>query len=145
MKTLYPTIQKIPVVLLAILVAATANAQKGDYATNSRSTASYSTPTNVIAGPVIRVRARSANKIVLSWAPFSEGVSHYVLERSPDGRHFEEAGLFFTGEWGNEPAYVYTDKLRHADEGPVFYRLRIVGQDGSELYSTVSIAEPIAS
>lgn len=143
MKTLYPTIQKIPVVLVAILVAATANAQKGDYATNSRSTVSYSTQTSVIAGPVVMVKARSANKIVLSWAPFAEGVSHYVLERSPDGRHFEEAGLFFTGEWGNEPMYVYTDKLRRAYAGPVYYRLRVVGQDGSEMYTTVSIAEAI--
>jgi hypothetical protein len=143
MKTLYPSIQKISALVMAIAIAGSVNAQKGDYALNSRSTTSYSAQPNVVAGPVIRIMARSANKIVLKWTPFSEGVSHYVLERSADGRRFEEAGLFFTGEWGNEPVYTYTDKLRRAYAGPVFYRLRVVGQDGSELYTTVTIADPL--
>lgn len=128
---------------MAIVIAGVVNAQKGEYALNSRSTASYSAQPNMLAGPVVRIMARSANKIVLKWAPFSEGVSHYVLERSPDGRRFEEVGLFFTGEWGNEPIYTYTDKFRRAYAGPVFYRLRVVGLDGSEVYTTVSIAEPL--
>jgi hypothetical protein len=143
MKTLYPSIQKISALLMAVAIVGAVNAQQGEYALNTRSTASYTTQPNKLAGPVVRIMARSANKIVLKWAPFSEGVSHYVLERSPDGRRFEEVGHFFSGEWGNEPVYTYTDKFRRAYAGPVFYRLRVVGMDGSEVYTTVTIAEPV--
>jgi len=127
--------------LLALLIAGSLHAQKADYAVHSTTTSSYST-TNIRIGAVIQIRARSERQAMLHWAPFREGVSHYVLERSIDGRQYAEAGVFFTGEWGNEPDYFFTDKFGRPYTGPLFYRLRVVGVDGSEVYSLPSICEP---
>jgi hypothetical protein len=93
-----------------------------------------------VLGAVIKIMARNDTKVMLSWAPFSEGVSHYTLERSFDGRHYEEAGVFFTGEWGNEPVYKYIDKLRRPYAGTVYYRLRVTGVDGTQAYTAASIS-----
>ena len=71
--------------------------------------------------------------------PMGSGVSHYVLERSFDGRTFEEQGLFFTGDWDAETEYSYVEKLRKPAAGPLFYRLRVVGVDGSVVYTPVTI------
>lgn len=138
MRTSYP-LSKFSTLLLACLVTGSLQAQQGDYAVNSKSTITYAPVANTI-GPAVQIMARSEKKIMLSWAPFGEGVSHYVLERSADGRHYEEAGLFFTGEWLNEPRYVYADKLKRPYAGPLFYRLRVVGLNGSEVYSSASIS-----
>nr|MBA4168129.1 hypothetical protein [Chitinophagaceae bacterium] len=78
-------------------------------------------------------------KILLTWMPVKGGVSHYVLERSLDGRTFEEQGLFFTGDWESEAEYTYLEKLHRPNAGPLFYRLRVVGVDGSVIYTPVTI------
>lgn len=139
MKTLRPSFKKVSIFLLALTVTITVNAQKDGYATTAKTNTVLTDNENPKAGPLVKIMARSDKKIILNWAPFSEGVSHYVLERSVDGRNYEEAAVFFTGEWGNEPGYVYTDKFKQSYTGPLFYRLRVVGLDGSELYSAASI------
>ncbi len=140
MKTLYPTIQTISALLIAFIVTQQANAQQGDYAILSTNAATPA-PRMIMAGPVVKIQARSDRKIILRWAPFKGAVSHYVLERSGDGRHYEEAGVFFTGESDNEPVYTYADKLRRTYAGPLFYRLKVVGLDGTEVYTSSSVSE----
>jgi hypothetical protein len=134
MKTLIPT-------LLAILIIGTAQAQKDSYASFSTKKISpdYSAVNSEKNEPYIKIQGRTDRKIVLSWAPFAGGVSHYVLERSMDGRTFEEAGIFFTGDWDNEQEYFYTEKFHKPYSGPLFYRLRVVGVEGSVIYTPVTI------
>jgi hypothetical protein len=134
MKTLIPT-------LIAILVIGTTQAQEASYAslTKEKTTSNYSAARSEVNEPYIKIKGRTDRKILLNWAPFKGAVSHYVLERSTDGHTYEEAGLFFTGDWDNEPEYFYTDKFRKPYAGPLFYRLRVVGQEGSVIYTPVTI------
>lgn len=141
MKTLYPAIQKFSLLLLAVIITGVVNAQNSDVATRSKTNASYAVNHARLIGPAVNIGSRSERKIQLRWAPLSGAVSHYILERSFDGRKYNEAGVFFTGEWLEEPEYVYTDKFRSAYSGPLYYRLRIVGLDGTEVYTSASISE----
>jgi hypothetical protein len=139
MKTLCPSLKKIVIFSLALTVTVVVHAQNAAYTTEVNSKTIISASETQKARPLVKIRAVSDKKVVLNWAPFSEGVSHYVLERSFDGRNYQEAAVFFTGEWGNEPEYFYTDKFKQSYTGPLYYRLRVVGLDGSELYSAPSI------
>lgn len=140
MKTLYPSLQKISAFLIAFIICGAVNAQDKDYAANTKQRTSFSlNDCFESVEPVVKVRSRTDKKIVLNWAPFKGGVSHYILERSTDGRSFQEVGLLFTGDDSEEPVYVFTDKLRSSYAGPLFYRLRVAGLDGSEIYTPVTI------
>ncbi len=145
MKKLHLPIQNIVAVLVIALCSSSLQAQEGAYtAVKTKAATHVSTDHqgNVIE-PVIKVKGRTDRRILLSWAPFPGAVSHYVMERSADGRLFEEAGLFFTGDWGEEPMYNYPDTFRKPYLGPLFYRLRVVGLDGSEIYTPVTVLQAI--
>ena len=135
MNSLYPEVRKIYILLLAVVIAGSTQAQKGDYATNSHSKKSIGQNELPRVSAAVFIGPRTEHQIMLRWAPFGGGVSHYVLERSADGKNYVEAGVFFTGEWTEEPEYIYTDKFRKAYSGPLFYRLRVVGLDGTEVYT----------
>ena len=140
MLSLYPTAKKLTFLLAAMLILGSAQAQQGDYVSNSSNDKYSAGKTPVRAGMVIRINGRNERQVMLNWSPFAGGVSHYVLERSGDGRHYEEAGVLFTGDSDDEPQYYYTDKLRKPYAGPLYYRLRVVGLDGTELYTLPSIS-----
>lgn len=125
--------------LLLLCSAAYADAQSNSLVVNSKknSSTTYSRQVN----SAIRIVGRSSASIDLTWQPFRGAVSHYVLERSYNGRDFDEAGVFFTGEWSEEPQYNFKDKFRKVYNGTVFYRLRVVGLDGSEVYTTPAISQ----
>jgi hypothetical protein len=135
MKTLIPT-------LIAILVIGTTQAQEASYASLTKEKATYSAVHSEPSAPYIKIKARTDRKILLTWAPIPGGVSHYVLERSFDGHTFEEQGLFFTGDWVEQSEYSYVEKLRRPIAGPLFYRLRVVGVDGTVIYTPVTIINP---
>lgn len=139
MKTLIP-------VFLAILAIGTTKAQDASYASlskdNTSSSSGYSVSRPQVNEPYIKITARTQTKIMLTWSPFKGAVSHYVLERSTDGHIFEEAGVLFTGDWETEPDYFYADKFRKPYAGPLFYRLRVVGLEGSVIYTPVTILNP---
>lgn len=134
MNSLYPELKKIYILLLAVVIAGSAQAQKSDYASNSGINKSRSNESKRVSAAIL-IGPRTEQQIMLRWAPFAGAVSHYVLERSVDGKNYMEAGVFFTGEWSEEPEYIFTDKFRKAYSGPLFYRLRVVGLDGTEVYT----------
>jgi hypothetical protein len=77
-------------------------------------------------------------KPVLSWiSSKEENLSHYVLERSSDGRNYNEAALIFSnGTTNNESNYQFADNAVSANsKGIVYYRLRMVDMDGKYKYS----------
>jgi hypothetical protein len=142
MKTLYPSIpslQKIAALSIAVFLFGAAYSQDLAYVkTSSNGSTSVSVK---YMEPVIHVKMRTERQIVLSWIPFKGAVSHYVVERSVDGQTFQEVGLFFTGtnDWESEPEYFYTDKFHRPYSGPLYYRLRVVGQEGSVYYTPPTI------
>lgn len=84
------------------------------------------------------------DKVVLSWqVQLAEGFDHFEVERSADsGRTYHIAGkvLWMQGKSN----YTFTDELVDL-QGDVFYRLKLVDQDGSFKYSKlVKITIPSA-
>lgn len=141
MKTLYPHLQKISTLFIALIITGGVNAQQKVNSTITKqiSSFSYTSDRADSIDPFVKIRTRTDKKIVLTWAPFKGGVSHYVLERSTDGRSFQEAGLFFTGDGSDDSEYMFADRFRSPYLGPLFYRLRVEGLDGSEIYTPVTI------
>lgn len=66
-------------------------------------------------------------------------VSHFVIERSFDGKDFTDAGILFTdGNSDTRREYNFKDEL-HTTTGLVYYRLKIVDVDGKYKQSAVRI------
>jgi hypothetical protein len=72
------------------------------------------------------------NKADLTWKTVAESnVSHFVVEKSFDGKEFNQAGIVFAR--GNETditVYTFTDVLDTDKAGVVYYRIRSVDIDG---------------
>lgn len=136
----YPENKSLTALALAFLICVSAQAQKGTYAKVHSTVPAHSSHFVAKAGAVIKIAARSERNTALTWMAFTGEVSHYVLERSTDGSNYTEACVFFTSGMVDEPEYHYIDRLRKAYTGPLFYRLRVVGLDGSEMYTMPSIS-----
>lgn len=138
---LYPLTKKLFAAAIAFSAVVIASAQDGDYATLTRQPVSgqYSAVNRSVNESVVKIRTRTASKILVTWAPLKSDVSHYVLERSTNGHNFYEAGILFTGEQQTEPEYAFTDNLKVNYSGPLYYRLRVVGIDESEYTTPVTI------
>ncbi len=133
MLTLYPQMKKLLLLMIAVCFLNNINAQQ-----NVTYAAVAVKSENINVESVVRIKARTQNKVLLSWAPLSDGVSHYVLERSINNRSFYEAGMFFTSENGVDAEYVFTDHLRVNYSGTLYYRLRVIGLNGSEEFTPVT-------
>lgn len=88
----------------------------------------------------------NTNAVTLDWKTSNErSVSHFTVERSPDGYGWTEVGRVEAG--GNSQVvshYSYTDK--HTARGLVYYRLKMVDLDGSFSYSgvvAVNLSAPV--
>jgi Secretion system C-terminal sorting domain len=82
--------------------------------------------------------ARDKNAI-LNWVASQEiNVSHYVVEKSYDGRNFSNAGIVFAaGNTTENTNYTFPDNNITSASGMIWYRLRSVDNDGkSELSET---------
>lgn len=81
-------------------------------------------------------------KADLKWITSSEkDVSHFVIEKSLDGKNFTEAGAVpAAGNSGGDVTYNFTDNSINTDkEGVVYYRLRSVDIDAKTQLSDVRI------
>lgn len=144
MKTLYQPLHRILALAMVVFITTGAQAQEGSYASLTKHTgkAVFTDNNSNVIEPVIKIKGRTERQILLTWSPIEGAVSHYVLERSTDGRIFHDAGLLFTGDWENEPDYYYTDKFRKPYLGPLFYRLKVVGLEGSVIYTPATVLNP---
>ena len=81
------------------------------------------------------------NKVILNWSTAEEKqFSHFVIERSTDGKNFSDAALLFTeGTSENKKDYSYTDANLANKGGLLYYRLRMVDIDKNTSYSAVRI------
>jgi hypothetical protein len=81
------------------------------------------------------------DKVILNWATSLEkNSSHFVIERSFDGKSFDDAGLVFSNENSSATeTYSFTDNIPSANSGLIYYRLKMVDMDNSFKYSDVVV------
>lgn len=82
----------------------------------------------------------ATNSVDLKWSTATEiNASHFVVERSTDGKNFTEVGVVFAA--GNSTSvqnYGYNDQISNSNK-VVYYRLRQVDADGKMDYSSTRI------
>jgi hypothetical protein len=79
-------------------------------------------------------------KVKLTWSTSKEiNSSHFVIQRITDRSSFQDAALLFTqeGDRTSQTDYHFTDSPETVKDGQVWYRLKMVGADGSVNYSDV--------
>jgi hypothetical protein len=83
----------------------------------------------------------SGNKVDLKWVTSSEkNVSHFVVERSTDGKNFTEAGVVFAmGNSSDKVNYSFTDNINTGSSQVIYYRLHSVDNDGKSDYSAIRL------
>ncbi len=81
------------------------------------------------------------NKVDLKWTTSSEiNVSHFVVERSTDGTHFNDAGIVFAfGNSASTSDYTLADDISSIQSTIFYYRLRSVDNDAKSQYSATRI------
>lgn len=82
------------------------------------------------------------NQADLKWVSSSEkDVSHYVVQKSTDGKNFSDAGVVMAaGNSTDNITYTFTDKTIDTDhEGVTYYRLRSVDIDAKSQLSEVRV------
>jgi hypothetical protein len=88
----------------------------------------------------VSLKAKLANEQAeLDWVTeMGERTSHFVIQRSVDGHRFEDKGIVFAQE-KNEARmkYSYSDDLEEVSAGLVYYRIKMVYDDGRHWYSNV--------
>lgn len=80
-------------------------------------------------------------KAVLNWVTGMEkSLSHFVVERSVNGIDYTDAGMIFAnGNSSVKVPYTYADALPVNAKGVIYYRLKMVDQDGKFQRSTVKL------
>lgn len=77
----------------------------------------------------------SSNNVQVSWTVSSQvSLDHYQIERSVDGASFNSIGELTAGQ---QTDYAYTDYLNSVNASIVYYRLKMVDQDGNSVYSKI--------
>lgn len=79
--------------------------------------------------------------VELNWATLWEkNLSHFEIERSLDGRTFQQAGLVFgVGNSDFKNSYSFKNNISELAASIIYYRLKLVDQDGSYGYSDIRV------
>jgi hypothetical protein len=73
------------------------------------------------------------DRVDLKWATLTEkNVSHFIIEKSIDGKNYSQAGLVFAyGNSSETMSYPFFEKnINTSREGMIYYRLSSVTNDG---------------
>jgi hypothetical protein len=75
--------------------------------------------------------------VSLKWTTTGEkNVSHYIVERSTDGKEYTQAGVVFAaGNTSENNTYTFTDNNAIARGNVLYYRVRSVDADGTLKYT----------
>jgi hypothetical protein len=75
----------------------------------------------------------------LDWvSEIPAGTSHYIVQRSVDGSSFDDDAVVMADESSVlKKEYQFADDIRALKSPLIFYRLRMVGTDGSAMYSEI--------
>lgn len=79
------------------------------------------------------------NTVELNWITLWEkNLSHFEIERSLDGRTFQQTGLVFgVGNSDFKSSYSFKNNISELAAPIIYYRLKLVDQDGSYGYSDI--------
>jgi hypothetical protein len=82
----------------------------------------------------------NSNKVDLRWVTsYEKNVSHFVVEKSTDGKNYADAGVVFAyGNTSDIMNYTFTDIIT-TQEKVIYYRLRTIDADGKFDYSATRI------
>lgn len=80
-------------------------------------------------------------KVDLKWTTASEiNVSHFVIEKSYDGKNFSDAGVMFAyGSMSEKANYSFADNINGSGQPIIYYRLRSVDNDSKIQFSEIRI------
>ena len=84
---------------------------------------------------------KSSSQVLLNWiTDIEKDVSHFVVEKSLNGKDYTDAGIIFTeSNSAVRKEYAFKDELKNITSGLVYYRLKIVDLDGKYERSAVRI------
>lgn len=74
-------------------------------------------------------------QVILNWTAHEKSFSHYVLQRSNDGKAFADVAFVFAGENANGGSYSYKDAGVSSSTGILIYRLKMVDLSEEFIYS----------
>jgi hypothetical protein len=74
----------------------------------------------------------------LTWTAEEENVSHYVLQRSTDGKNFSDIAIVFANNSSSASTYKYKDASVASSTNTLFYRLQMIdiGKEGGNFSPT---------
>jgi hypothetical protein len=88
----------------------------------------------------------SSSKVNLEWATADEvNFSHFVLQRSSDGREFSDAAMIMANAHSIDYKYNYSESYNQNASAVMYYRLKMVDIDGTFKYSAVRVVKLNAS
>lgn len=84
------------------------------------------------------------NIVSLKWSTtIEQNASHYIVEKSNDGIAFFDVGqIAALGNSTFEQSYFYNDKIATGTKDIIYYRLRMVDQDGKYKTSVIKTVRP---
>lgn len=82
----------------------------------------------------------ASGKALLNWTAAETKFSHYIIERSTDGKSYSDRTMIFaTGQQGLDASYSFSENVSNVSDGLVYYRLKMVDIDGTSKYSQIRI------
>lgn len=103
---------------------------------------------NLVSNTVLPVKLKNfaatydKNSVQLNWSTSMEAnFSHFVIERSTDGKNFSQVALYFSAESNSSQSinYAFRDKTLPSNVNMVIYRLRMVDKTNETTYSSIRI------
>lgn len=130
-------------IILATLAITTSNAQYKSFAANADNNTSVIYDRLKVVDPVVKVKSRNDKNVTIAWPAYTGDVSQYILERSVDGKRFQEIAEFVTMLNNEQPYFEFTDRFKSSYTGPLFYRVRVEGLDGGIVYTPITILKAV--
>lgn len=85
-------------------------------------------------------------KVSLNWSTAEEvNFSHFMVQRSNDGRSFSDVTMVVSNSHGLDYSYRFTESFNQHSTGIVYYRLKMADLDGTFKYSAIRIVKLNAS
>lgn len=82
----------------------------------------------------------ASGKALLNWTSTETKFSHYIIERSTDGKNYSDRTMLFaTGNQNSDASYSFSESVGGVSDGLLYYRLKMVDIDGSSKYSQIRI------
>jgi hypothetical protein len=122
--------------LLSLACYQTSSAQSASVAVTTPSTSVSIKPHSV---KVMSINSSISNKkFLLNWAiGTNQDADRFEVERSTDGKTFEMAALVFGTDKADTDDYVFYEIAKKVK---TYYRVKIIGKDGSVDYTPVTTA-----